>query len=109
MRVKSWSLFWGTWGVLGRSLVAGVAGAQTRQNVQGEFLVRFQGPFNPQYAVTSLQAQGLRVKEVVSRTLNLYLVQGQRTTNEAMGAAYRVKGVAYAQPNHYVFLRNRQV
>jgi subtilisin family serine protease len=89
-------------------LVAGVAGAQTRQNVQGEFLVRFQGPFNPQYAVTSLQAQGLRVKEVVSKTLNLYLVQGQRTTKEGMGTAYRVKGVAYAQPNHYVFLRNRQ-
>lgn len=83
------------------------ANSQTKQNVQGEFIVRFQGPFNPQYAISSLQSQGLRVKEVISRTMNMYLVQGQRSTNEALGAAYRVKGVAYAQPNHYVFLRNR--
>lgn len=88
-------------------LAANLAAAQTRQNVQGEFIVRFQGPYNPQYAVSSLQAQGLKVKEVISKTLNMYLVQGQKTTNEGMGAAYRVKGVAYAQPNHYVYLRNR--
>lgn len=78
---------------------------QQGQNVQGEFLVRFQGAYNPQYAVASLQAQGLQVKEVVSKTLNLYLVKGKSTTQEALGTAYRVKGVAYAQPNHYVFLR----
>ncbi|MBL7555066.1 MAG: S8 family serine peptidase [Bdellovibrionaceae bacterium] len=75
------------------------------QNVAGEFLVRFQGAYNPQYAVAALQQQGLQVKEVVSRTLNLYLVKGKATTQEALGTAYRVKGVAYAQPNHYVFLR----
>ncbi len=75
------------------------------QNVAGEFLVRFQGAYNPQYAVAALQQQGLQVKEVISTTLNLYLVKGKATTQEALGTAYRVKGVSYAQPNHYVFLR----
>ena len=79
---------------------------QASQNVQGEFIVRIQGPYNPQYAVASLSAQGLRVKEVLSRTLNMYLVQGPRSSQEGLGAAYRVKGIAYAQPNHYVMLRN---
>lgn len=92
--------------VISMFVILQIAEAQTRQNVQGEFIIRFQGPFNPQYAISSMQAQGLRVKEVISKTLNMYLVQGQRTTNESLGAAYRVKGVAYAQPNHYVFLRN---
>jgi subtilisin family serine protease len=77
------------------------------QNVAGEFLVRFQGRYNPQYAVAALQAQGLQVKEVVSPTLNLYLVKGKATTHEALNVAYRVKGVAYAQPNHYVKLRQQ--
>lgn len=85
------------------------ANAQVRQQmgreVQGEFIVRFQGPYNPNLAVASLQAQGLQVKEVVSRTLNLYLVKGKATTQEGLGVAYKVKGVAYAQPNHYVKLR----
>ncbi|MBL7544703.1 MAG: S8 family serine peptidase [Bdellovibrionaceae bacterium] len=75
------------------------------QNVTGEFVVRFQGAYNPQYAVAALQAQGLQVKEVISPTLNMYLVKGKSSTQEALGTAYRVKGVAYAQPNHYVFLR----
>lgn len=75
------------------------------QNVAGEFLVRFQGAYNPQYAVAALQQQGLQVKEVISTTLNLYLVKGKATTQEALNTAYRVKGVSYAQPNHYVFLR----
>lgn len=78
---------------------------QMGRNVQGEFIVRFQGAFNPQYAVASLQAQGLQVKEVVSKTLNMYLVKGRASTQEALGSAYRVKGVSYAQPNHYVTLR----
>ena len=78
---------------------------QQGQNVQGEFIVRFQGAYNPQYAVAALQAQGLQVIEVVSKTLNLYLVKGKPTTQESLGAAYKVKGIAYAQPNHYVFLR----
>lgn len=88
-------------------LAMGTQAQQIRQgqNVAGEFLVRFQGPFNPQYAVAALQQQGLQVKEVVSKTLNLYLVKGKASTQEALGTAYRVKGVSYAQPNHYVFLR----
>ena len=77
----------------------------TGRNVQGEFIVRFQGAFNPNYAVAALQAQGLQVKEVVSKTLNMYLVKGKASTQEALGTAYRVKGVSYAQPNHYVTLR----
>lgn len=80
--------------------------AQTNRNVQGEFIVRLQGAYNPQYAVSAFQAQGLKVKEVISKTLNMYLVQGQSTTNEALGRAYRVKGVAYAQPNHFVQMRS---
>ncbi|MCK6600009.1 MAG: S8 family serine peptidase, partial [Bdellovibrionaceae bacterium] len=82
--------------------------SQSKQDVPGEFLVRFQGPYNPQYAMSSLQSQGLRIKEVISKSLNLYLVQGARSTKEGLGAAYRTRGVAYAQPNHYVFLRNQR-
>lgn len=89
------------------------ANAQIRQPVQvragqsvtGEFLVRLKGAYNPKQAVASFQAQGLQVLEVVSPTLNLYLVKGKATTQEALATAYRVPGVSYAQPNHYVFLR----
>lgn len=88
-------------------LAVGAQAQQVRQgqSVNGEFIVRFQGAYNPQAAITALQAQGLQVKEVVSPTLNLYLVKGKATTQEALTTAYRVKGVSYAQPNHYVFLR----
>lgn len=79
---------------------------QGRYVVSGEYIVRFQGRYNPQYAVAALQAQGIRVKEVISTTLNMYLVQGKATTQEGLGSAYRVQGVAYAQSNHYVFLRD---
>ncbi len=79
--------------------------AQLGREVQGEFLVRFQGAYNPSYALSALQAQGLQVKEVVSRTMNLYLVSGKPTTREGLTTVSRVKGVTYAQPNHYVTLR----
>lgn len=79
--------------------------ARPGQSVAGEFLVRFKGAYNPKQAVAALQAQGLQVKEVVSTTLNLYLVVGKANAQEAISAAYRAPNVSYAQPNHYVFLR----
>lgn len=80
--------------------------AQVGRSIQGEYIVRFQGAYNPQYAVAALQKQGLRVKEVISTYLNIYLVEGPvSNSREALSAAYRTPGIAYAQPNHVVRLR----
>lgn len=73
--------------------------------VAGEFVVKMQGNYNPQAALAAFQAQGLQVKEVISTTMNLWLVKASNVKQEAVTSLTRVRGIGYAQENHYVFLR----
>lgn len=43
--------------ILGIVLFLGqLSSAQINRNIQGEFIVRLQGPYNPQYAVSAFQS-----------------------------------------------------
>jgi subtilisin family serine protease len=74
--------------------------------VANEAIVRMTGPFNIENAKRALDASQYELKEVISPSLNMYLVQLKtRSFSEGFVGLRKNRAVFYAQPNHIVSLR----
>lgn len=88
----------------GRSLV------QRRGYVQDEVIIRLAGSYNLDQARRALDPNVYELKEILSPTLNLFLVKVKGRSLAGGFAGLRGnRSVVYAQPNHYVSLRSNSL
>ena len=81
------------------------ANFQRKGIVEGEIIVRFPQSSSPSWVEKKLNSNGYRLKEIISPSLNLYLVQTDQPVEKAIKKLKESESIFYAQPNHYVQLR----
>ncbi len=80
--------------------------AKNKDRVDGEIIVKFSGAFNPMKIQKSLSYHQYKIKDVISSSLNLYLVEVTDSIESAKKKLKEDSATLYVQSNHYVQQRS---